>query len=68
MLFLNDHITNINKNLKNIKFDIMADFVCSDYHSLIITTNKVVSTSNLITINSYIKNVDNIKLSNIISL
>ena len=37
MLSLGKHITNINKILKNLKFNIIADFVCSDYHSLIIT-------------------------------
>ena len=65
--FSSDHIININRNLKNIKSDIMTNFICSDHCSLIITTNKVVSTSNLTTIKSYIKKFNNIESSNIMS-
>jgi len=35
------HIANINRELKNIKLDVLADFVCTNYYRLIITTNKV---------------------------
>jgi len=59
------HITNINRALKNIKSEILADFVYTDYRSLIITTNKVASQSDLNTIKKYIKNVDTIKLVDI---
>jgi len=59
------HITNINRALKNIKSEILADFVHTDYRGLIITTNKVASQSDLNTIKKYIKNVDTIKLVDI---
>ena len=34
------HITNTNKTLKNIKLDIMADFICIKNKGVIIITNK----------------------------
>jgi len=55
------HISNINKALRNIKSEIITDFVCLNSRSIIITTNKVSSTLNLQTIKRYIKNVNNIK-------
>ena len=55
------HISNINKALRNIKSEIVTDFVCLNSRSIIITTNKVLSTLNLQTIKRYIKNVNNIK-------
>jgi len=58
------HITNLNRAFKNIKSEIVADF---DQHRLIITTNKIVSPSDLCTIENYIKNVNNIKSNNIIT-
>ena len=67
MISSSSHITNLNRAFKNIKSEIVADFVCSDQHRLIITTNKVVSPSNLCTIENYIKNVNNIKSNNIIT-
>ena len=61
------HITNINRALKNIKSEILANFVPADHRGLIITTNKVASQSDLNTIKKYIKNIDTIKLEDIIS-
>ena len=55
------HITNINRVLKNIKSDIMANFICLENKKVIITTNKVAETLNLQTIERYMKNIDNIK-------
>ena len=60
-----EHIANINRELKNIKLDVLADFVCTDYHRLIITTNKVTTMSNLSIIERYIKNVNNVKQNKI---
>jgi len=48
MSLLNKHVFNINRVLKDIKLDIMADFICTDNRELIIITNKVASTLNLI--------------------
>ena len=61
------HITNINKALKGIKSNIMANFVWADQRNLTITTNKVVSTSDLNTINKYIKNVNIVDPENIMA-
>ena len=52
------YIANINRALKDIKSDIMADFVWADQRGLTIITNKVASMSDLNTINRYIKNVN----------
>ena len=44
------HVENINRALKNIKFNIMTDFIWADYQSLIIMTSKVILSSDLSTI------------------
>ena len=55
---LSKHITNINRTLKNIKSEVVVDFIYKDYRGLvIITTNKVIANSDLNTIENYIKNV-----------
>jgi len=65
MMSLSEHITNIVRSLKNIKSEVMADFIHMDSISIIIITNKVASALNLWTIEKYIKNVDHIKLEEI---
>ena len=65
---LENHIANINRALKNIKSDILADFVCNNYRCLIITTNKIVYQLDLSTIKNYIKNIDIIKTKDITAL
>lgn len=45
----------------------MADFVHTDNQGLIIMTNKVISQSNLNTIENYIKNVDIINIEDIMT-
>jgi len=67
MFLSGDHITNINRALKSIKFEILANFICYDHCSLIITTNKVASYLNLSTIEKYIKNIDLIEIKNIMA-
>ena len=42
MAISSKHITNINRVLKIIKSDVMADFICTDNCGFTITTNKVV--------------------------
>ena len=41
------HMSNINRALKNIKLEIMADFICSENRRVVIITNKVAGTLNL---------------------
>lgn len=59
----NTHITNLNKALKDIKSEVMADFVCINQTGIIIVTNKVASPLDLQTIGKYIKNTNFICLS-----
>jgi len=62
---LSAHITNLNSALRNIKPDVMADFVQTDQHGIIITTNKIASPLGIQTIETYIKNINYIDSNNI---
>ena len=59
------NITNINKCLKNTKSDIIADFIHLTNDRVIITTNKPANMSDLLTIEKYVKNINNINSNNI---
>ena len=61
----NKYVANINRALKDIKSDIMADFIYADNRGFTIITNKVASTLDLNTIKKYIKNVDVVDLDNV---
>ena len=52
------YITNMNRALKNIKTEVIVDFIQLDPSSIVIVTNKVVSSLDLQTIKNYIKNTD----------
>ena len=52
---LSTHIININRILKNIKSNTMADFICVENKSIVITTNNIASPSDLQAIEQYIK-------------
>jgi len=65
MLSLSEHIANINRTLKSIKSNTLANFVQVDHQELIITI-KVILMSNLSTIENYTKNVNNIESNDII--
>ena len=43
MVLSNKHISNISRVLKNIKLDVLADFIWADNKSLTITTNDIIS-------------------------
>ena len=62
------YVSNINRALKNIKSEIVTDFVCLDSMDIIITTNKISSTLDLQTIERYIKNINNIKSNQVEAL
>jgi len=62
------YIKNINRLLKSIKSEIVADYIQLDNKGIIVTTNKVVAFSDLNMVEKYIKNLNNINSSNIISL
>ena len=46
----------------------MVDFICSDDKKIVITTNKIATLSDLNIIEKYIKELNNVNLSDIISL
>ena len=59
------HVSNINKALKNIKSDIMVNFIRADNIGVVIITNKVVRSLDLQTIKKYVKNMNNIEVNQI---
>ena len=61
------HIANINWFLKGIKSEIYTDFIHSNNKRIIITTNKVMSTLDINTIEKYIKNLNDIDLNKVMN-
>jgi len=49
------HVVNINRSLKSIKSNIMANFICSNNKCIVISTNNVASPSDLQAIEKYVK-------------
>jgi len=64
---LNKHIANINRVLEDIKSNIVTDFIHVDNKSMVITTNKVATNSDLDIIEKYIENIDEVDISKVIS-
>ena len=62
------HIKNINRILKNIKSEIVIDYIQLDNKDIIVTTNIVAASFNLNMMKKYIKHLNNIDSNNIISL
>ena len=54
----NTYVLNMNRVLKNIKFNILVDFICTNAANIIIITNKVASSLDLPTIKQYIKDTN----------
>ena len=63
----NFHVTNITRSLKDLKLEVVVDFITFDNKSIIITTNKVVATSDLNIVGEYMKNLNDINSSDIMS-
>ena len=61
---LSAYITNLNSVLRNIKSDVMADFVQANQHGIIIIMNKVALPLDIQTIENYIKNINHINSNN----
>ena len=53
---LNSHVANINRALKAIKSNTLADFICAEDKGIAVTTNNVVSGLDLQEIEKYVKN------------
>jgi len=62
------HVININRSLKNIKSDIMANFIHIDNKDIIISTSKVTSPLDLQSIKKYVKNTHYIEAEHTKSL
>jgi len=54
------HVANINRALRNVKSEVLADFICSDPLGITVVTNKVSMQSDLQIIEQYVKNSDDI--------
>jgi len=63
----NIYITNINRSPKDIKSEVAVDFIRFDNKDIIVTTNKVVGTSDLNIIKDYMKNLNDVDLSDMMS-
>ena len=63
----NMHVTNINRLLKDIMLEISIDFIWANNKDIIITTNKIAVTSDLNVVEKYIKDLNDVDSSNIIS-
>ena len=63
----NVHVTNITRSLKGIKLEVVVDFIRFDNKDIIITTNKVVAISDLNIVDEYMKNLNDIDSSDIMS-
>jgi len=59
------HITNMNRAYKNIKSDVMVDFIQLNSKNIIIATNKVATLLDLQTIENYIKNASYINTNGV---
>ena len=61
-LLFDKYIVNFNYILKNIKLNIIINFIKFKYKELIIVFNKIIF---LFIINNYIKNINNLNFNNI---
>jgi len=64
----NKYISNINRLLKGVKSDVLADFICFDNKGVVITTNKVAAISDLNIVKKYLKKLNNVDSNDIMSL
>jgi len=65
MLKSSNHITNIDRVLKNIELEIKMDYIHSETSGIVIVTDKVASSLDLQTIEKYIKNSNQINSENV---
>jgi len=54
------HITNLHRNLRNTKSEVLVDFICSNPLGITVVTNKVSLFLDLLMIENYVKNSENI--------
>ena len=58
------YVVNINWFLRNLKSEVLVDFIYSDLTGATVITNKVAAHLDLYIIENYIRNVDNIDFLN----
>ena len=58
----NAHVSNMNKILKNIKSDILVDFICTDVARIIVITNKVAFSLDLQNIKQLSSNTSKVQI------
>ena len=58
------HITNINQLLRNLKSEVLVDFICSDLIGVMVVINKITIQLDLYILKNYMKNVNNINSLN----
>ena len=56
------HISNINKQFRNAKSEILTDYIWAEPLGITVVTNKVFQPSNLMLINQYIKNSNDVNV------
>jgi len=54
------HVSNINRSLRNVKSEVLVNFICSDPLGIMIVTNKVSLQSDLLIIENYVKSSNDI--------
>jgi len=54
------HVSSMNKQLRNAKTEILVDYIRAEPLGITVVTNKVAQSSDLILINQYIKNSNNV--------
>jgi len=54
------HMSNINRSLRNVKSEVLVNFICSDPLGIMIVTNKVSLQSDLLIIENYVKSSNDI--------
>jgi len=59
------HVMNLNRNLRNAKSEVLVDFIHSDPLGITVVTNKVLLPSDLLIIENYVKNSENIDSSQV---
>jgi len=64
---LSEHVANINHLFKNIKSNIIADFIWTNSIGIIIITNSVTTQSDLDSIENYIKDINTIQANIILT-
>jgi len=65
MISASNYIANINKALKSIKSDIIADYIQKELIGITIIINKVGSSSDIQVIENFVKNMENINFEDI---